>query len=470
MRRAVLVIIAALLLVSPPAHAATRAVFVGGLYVDALVSGSGAPIERVVLYPSSRLETQAGRIDFPADESYGPMFLALSEQGDRFVGLAHDTPGRLLLYHAPHGWEPIDGPTSGRVVFDASGGLLDYQPAGYQFFDESTGQPVTRLDTYGPFHGLSEWVKVGDLYIGQGHEQGGIRVWDGGNRLRVLDEGIAFFLRRHVRGDRVALSYVKSGEGAIVWQTTLSELHALPFEATAPAPAPVPVPPVVTPPTPVPQAFPDPVKARAIVVEEREKLPPGSLTGAQVAELLKNIVRRLNREGFEGGPFGVLVKSSGTSCAGYSCDIVCVGNGSAQKQWDVLGDADPSDGPETPGKQIPGWSGPLGTIAVRPCEVPSGDTPPPLPVPPPPTCGWPDQRRDVSELRDALDAKARYVKQVEAERDSCASHLDQVEREFLAMKQELDALKAKPAPTCTAKVETPWARSLGARASCTVNR
>ena len=61
-------------------------------------------------------------------------------------------------------------------------------------------------------------------------------------------------------------------------------------------------------------------------------------------------MRDFNRVGVAGGPFGLLVKESGNQCGGYSCDVVCHGEGAAQKQYDVL-----------ISEEIPVWSGnPIG--------------------------------------------------------------------------------------------------------------
>ncbi len=59
--------------------------------------------------------------------------------------------------------------------------------------------------------------------------------------------------------------------------------------------------------------------------------------------------RDINRAGTAGGPWGLLSKSSGANCNGYSCDILCSGNGAGQVQRDVLIDAE--------GSQIPLWGG-----------------------------------------------------------------------------------------------------------------
>ena len=57
-----------------------------------------------------------------------------------------------------------------------------------------------------------------------------------------------------------------------------------------------------------------------------------------------------------------LQKTSGANCNGYSCDILCLGNGRGQVQRDVLIDAE--------GSQIPLWGGPIdpAVMAVRTCE------------------------------------------------------------------------------------------------------
>ena len=98
---------------------------------------------------------------------------------------------------------------------------------------------------------------------------------------------------------------------------------------------------------------------QAIVECERSKY--GHMSHGQMYDLMVAIVQSLNRNGIGGGPFGILRKASGTNCNGYSCDIICAGQGGGQRQWDVLGDID--------GAQSPGFSGPLPTIRVDVCEV-----------------------------------------------------------------------------------------------------
>ena len=76
---------------------------------------------------------------------------------------------------------------------------------------------------------------------------------------------------------------------------------------------------------------------------------PGFMNAGQLADFLKATARSLNRNGIDGAGWGVLRKTSGNQCNGYSCDIVCTGQGTGQRQVDVLGDAE--------GAQTAGWGG-----------------------------------------------------------------------------------------------------------------
>jgi hypothetical protein len=88
------------------------------------------------------------------------------------------------------------------------------------------------------------------------------------------------------------------------------------------------------------------------------------MTPDQVVTFLKNVAFDLNNSAIGGGPYGLLRKSAGQICGGYSCDIICSGSGSGQKQWDMLLDSD--------GVQTPVWSGPHTppNIRVDACDVP----------------------------------------------------------------------------------------------------
>ena len=103
---------------------------------------------------------------------------------------------------------------------------------------------------------------------------------------------------------------------------------------------------------------PDPLK-----IVECERAKYGHMSHAQMLEFVKATTRSLNRNGIAGAPFGILRKGGGENCGGYSCDVICSGQGSGQQQWDILGDID--------GSQWPGWGGPntVPNIRVDVCEV-----------------------------------------------------------------------------------------------------
>jgi hypothetical protein len=107
--------------------------------------------------------------------------------------------------------------------------------------------------------------------------------------------------------------------------------------------------------------------ALSIISCERNKF--GHMTASDEVQFLKNAASSLNRNGIQFAPFGILRKSSGSSCNGYSCDIICSGNGSSsQRQWDVLSDGDPWP---NGGAQNPTWNGPSMSPNIRldVCEI-----------------------------------------------------------------------------------------------------
>ncbi len=223
-----------------------RRPYPGAWYADGLPSG-----EHVVLTPGQPLETHVGPVPLPPGEPWGPQFTKISPTKDRFAGHAHSanqTTALEYLFTARRWWAR---PTAtGRIVYDPHGNILDTQPAGYGYFDTEKNEPVSRIETYQPFHGLNSWCKVGSLYIGQGHE-GGVHVWDGAV-LRVLDTGPCQEITAHEDGDAVTVSYRKDGFGCWIVDTTFAELRALPPVAVPP----IVVPPVI-PPEPSPMAIPD---------------------------------------------------------------------------------------------------------------------------------------------------------------------------------------------------------------------
>lgn len=85
------------------------------------------------------------------------------------------------------------------------------------------------------------------------------------------------------------------------------------------------------------------------------------MSHSQIVAFLKASASDINRLGTVGGPWGVLEKSGGANCDGFSCDILCLGNGGGQVQRDVLIDAE--------GAQTPIWGNPIGNPAIRPCQA-----------------------------------------------------------------------------------------------------
>ena len=84
----------------------------------------------------------------------------------------------------------------------------------------------------------------------------------------------------------------------------------------------------------------------------------GYMSEMDRVEFLRRIAYDLGRASAEHAPYGLLLKSSGHNCYGYSCDIICSNTGGVHRQWDVLSDEN--------GAQIPVWSR-LDRIAPRGC-------------------------------------------------------------------------------------------------------
>lgn len=79
----------------------------------------------------------------------------------------------------------------------------------------------------------------------------------------------------------------------------------------------------------------------------------------ELPEFLAKVAYDLNAAGMEHAPYGRLLKDTGNNCHGYSCDIICAGQGNGQRQWDVLIDEDEA--------QIPVWNR-VGAGVSRACE------------------------------------------------------------------------------------------------------
>lgn len=98
----------------------------------------------------------------------------------------------------------------------------------------------------------------------------------------------------------------------------------------------------------------------AVVTCNRDRYS-GTMNTDQIVSFLSQTAKDLTAAGINGSPFGILVKTSGHQCNGYSCDILCSGNGGGQRQWDVLSDAE--------GAQRPVFSEVTGPKTVRPCVI-----------------------------------------------------------------------------------------------------
>lgn len=85
----------------------------------------------------------------------------------------------------------------------------------------------------------------------------------------------------------------------------------------------------------------------------------GFVEHEQRHEFTERVAYDLNRNGHEHAPYGRLIKDVGNNCHGYACDIICSGQGGAQRQWDILQDEDFLQGPQ--------WSR-VATPAIRVCE------------------------------------------------------------------------------------------------------
>ena len=141
------------------------------------------------------------------------------------------------------------------------------------------------------------------------------------------------------------------GETTSSWMGT--QVFRTPGGPAGPAPGPTPTPPS-NPGGPC-------VSSSPLAIVECERAKFGRMSTAQIVTFMRNVARSLNANRIAPGGFGTLRKPDGHNCGGYSCDVVCAGQGGGQQQWDVLSDAD--------GAQNPVWSGPLRTIRVDVCEV-----------------------------------------------------------------------------------------------------
>jgi hypothetical protein len=120
-----------------------------------------------------------------------------------------------------------------------------------------------------------------------------------------------------------------------------------------------------TPAAPAPSPSPGPspapggacVSGNPLTIIQCERAKYGHMSATDTFNFLVAAARSLTSNGISGAPFGLLRKTGGSSCNGYSCDIICSGQGNSQRQWDVLGDSD--------GAQTPSWGGPSTVPNIR---------------------------------------------------------------------------------------------------------
>ncbi|MDQ3168812.1 MAG: hypothetical protein M3Q55_01595 [Acidobacteriota bacterium] len=144
---------------------------------------------------------------------------------------------------------------------------------------------------------------------------------------------------------------ISDGETTSAW----SEIESF-RTADPPPPTPDPAPG----PGPDPTACGAPYPSTPISIIKCQRSQFGHMSSGQIVQFLINSAKDLTARGISGAPFGIAVKTGGHNCLGFSCDILCSGDGSSQRQWDVLGDAD--------GDQVPTW-GEVSNVAVRTCQI-----------------------------------------------------------------------------------------------------
>jgi hypothetical protein len=396
----------------------SRQFFPGGSYVDALPSG-----EFCVLYFGARVDTHRGSLTLPPGEQ-GPLFLRCSNVGGfKFAGQAHDGLGGYEWREA-EGWRAFPPPCCGvsPVIYDRDGMLhisdCSIGSQGYRFVD-ADGRIFSGDETYGSPYGLNEWSRYQDLYIGQGHQGGGVLVY-GGFGLLVLETGDCRFIRVNGDGDRVAISFVKP-DGAVIVQTTLAELRALQPLSTQP-------PPIVTPPPPVPKPEPPPMSDSLpaavlnTIARYAQRFPVPQMSGSGPSDdAFENVCRAWCRAlaeqvQFETGDARWGVKNAGGSRP-QSKDSLAF-NGPRLINYDLLGGVGtghPSLVGQPAGEDITGQT----FMPVTGVDHLGGAPPPrPVPVPgqpPPPSV-------DLSPVLDLLHDLQARIHVLESRRVALKTH------------------------------------------------
>lgn len=371
-----------------------RTFFAGGWYADVLPDG-----EFVVLFPNNRLLTNAGPVSFPPGEPWGIGYVRCTNVGGfRFAGQAHST-----LNPAAYEWSAITGWVSylppcvgvSPVIYDLNGRLHRSDGAvGSQGYRYVTPQNtiVSGDQSYGPFYGLFEYTSLDDsLWIGQGATDGsGVRVWDG-SVLRQLELGDGRFVRATRDGDRVAIAFVRS-DGAVLIQTTMAELRALPVVGMTPAPSP----------SPSPSPTPEPIPMNHLATVQRIRATYPTPLGARHWEFLVEVCQATGARLFR--------KDGGDHCwvpplnRFVSLDVI--GRGALGDVWvDILGDAE--------GLAVAAWDAHQGAggefLDVSGIVLP-GHAPAPSPIPDPSPTPAPTPAPAPPQSHPSYDAMMALVR------------------------------------------------------------
>lgn len=370
----------------------------GGWYADSLTTG-----EYASLVTGKRLETHAGELALPPGDE--PLWVAITRVGGfKVAGQGHYSPN-TWLWDGAWSKRPQACGTS-PVIFDRGGAIhiSDCGPGvgaqGWTYVAPD-GHLVTGDAAYGPKNGLTQYTDLSDaqdgsLMVGQGHQVGGVCVWDGTwkdatgkavGALRRLAGGECYAVRARRVGVDVSVCWYDVVKGAttsqFVW-ATVAELLALPRITFVP---PIDIPPIVIPPkeptVPVPDRsafvrdFLGP-RLRLVGDMDATRANTFAAVNACVIELRKTDTK-----------WGLLEKTGGDRVRDRAADIALysLDDGTAQVV-DIVGNgegAPDGNGVRTP--PVPGWSvKDIRPIAQWKQPYPDADVPPVV-VPPdvPPT-------------------------------------------------------------------------------------
>lgn len=265
---------------------------------------------------------------------------------------------------------------------------------------------------------------------------------------------------------RPAVVQLASGVVRVAWATVESELPgqiavrdvnlAVARVDTRPVVITPPPPPPVDPPHPVPETLiaPNRIAVVAQVITDHpeinacDEVARGTIVdyAAQRLNAAEGKViwgrKSRNKEGTDLNTDGLTFKRPDGKFEIYDS----VGGGSCKATWDGFG-------PFAPG-QNGFW--------VAPVLAPEGGVTAP---PPPPT---EDPR--IARLTARVAQLEQMVAEERASNSTANLRISQLEAERDDLKSQLETLRSAPASTCSARVETGWARALGARASCSINK